>query len=130
MPHSPSPEPHIRRLHMRRLTITLILLTAAFVSAQEKAAPRKAVVGAPQTARQALIEMLTTKSDKVFEKHLPDALLVRLEALKSKDPKTGQTSSPMKTANTAVVTSKDAHFFAAGPTFVTMMEPKTGQRFD
>src|SRR5438874_1170455 len=61
MPHSPSPEPHIRRSHMRRLTITLILLTAAtLVSAQDKAAPRKAVA-APQTARQALIEMLIPK---------------------------------------------------------------------
>jgi hypothetical protein len=115
---------------MRRLTLILALLTATLMSAQDKAAPKKAVVGAPQTARQALIEMLTTKSDKVFEKHLPDALLVRLEAMKSKDPKTGQTSSPMKTANTAIVTSKDAHFFAAGPTFVSMIEPKTGQRVD
>jgi hypothetical protein len=114
---------------MRRLTITLILLTA-LMSAQDKAAPKKAVVGAPQTARQALIEMLTTKSDKVFERHLPEALLVRLEAMKSKDPKTGQTSSPMKTSNTAIVNSKDAHFFPAGPTFVTVTEPRSGQRID
>jgi hypothetical protein len=112
---------------MRRLIITLALL-AATVFAQ-KAAPKKAVV-TPQTPRQALIEMLTTKSDKVFEAHLPDALLVRLEGLKSKDAKTGKTSSPVKTANTAVVDSKDAHFFATGPTFLIFTSPKTMQKIE
>ncbi|MBI2679232.1 MAG: hypothetical protein HYX28_10675 [Candidatus Koribacter versatilis] len=113
---------------MRRI-VTILALLSTIAFAQQKAAPKKAVA-TPQTARQALIEMLTTKSDKVFERHLPDALLVRVEAMKSKDPKTGQSSSPMKTSNTAIVNSKDAHFFPAGPTFVTFTEPKTAQRID
>ncbi|MDP9269200.1 MAG: hypothetical protein M3P27_12865 [Acidobacteriota bacterium] len=115
---------------MRRLAIVLALLTAGSLAfAQQKVAPKKAVA-TPQTARQALIEMLTAKSDKAFEKHLPEALLVRLEGFKSKDAKTGQTSSPMKTANTALVTSKDVRFFPAGPTFLTYIEPKTAQKIE
>ena len=113
---------------MRRLGIVIVLLAAA-TFAQQKAAPKKAVA-TPQTARQALIEMLTTKSDKTFEKHLPEALLVRMEPFKSKDAKTGKSSSPMKTANSAIVSGKDVHFFPTGTTFVSYTEPKTGQKID
>jgi hypothetical protein len=113
----------------RRLFLTLALLAAGTFALAQKAAPKKAVA-MPQTPRQALIEMLTTKSDKIFEAHLPDALLVRLEGLKSKDARTGKTSSPVKTANTAVVDSKDAHFFPTGPTFLVFNSPKTMQKVE
>ena len=113
---------------MRRLVIVIVLLSAT-TFAQQSAAPKKAVA-TPQTARQALIEMLTTKSDKVFEKHLPEALLVRMEPFKSKDAKTGKTTSPMKTANSAIVSGKDVRFFPTGTTFLTYTEPKTGQKID
>jgi hypothetical protein len=112
---------------MRRLILTVALLTASAFA--QKAVAKKAVA-TPQTPRQALIEMLTTKSDKTFEAHLPDALLIRLEGLKSKDAKTGKTSTPVKTANTAVVDSKDAHFFATGPTFLIFNSPKTMQKIE
>src|SRR3954471_1528850 len=127
MRHSPSPESHIRSSHMRRFFIALTLLTATAFAQQ--AAPKKAVA-TPQTARQALIEMLTTKSDKTFEKHLPEAILTRMEAFKSKDANTGKTSSPVKTANTAIVSGKEVHFYPTGTTFVTYTEPKTGQKID
>lgn len=102
----------------RRLVLAALAL-AAFAAAQT---PKQ--VSAPQTARQALIEMLTTRSDTVFAAHLPDALNVRLEALKSKDPKTGKESTPVRTSNEAIVDTKDAHLFDAGSTFLVYTSPK------
>jgi hypothetical protein len=102
----------------RRLIIAVLAL-AAVAAAQ---APKK--VSAPQTARQALIEMLTTKSDTVFASHLPEALNTRLESFKSKDAKTGKESTPVRTSNESIVDSKDAHLFPTGATFLVYTSPK------
>lgn len=104
---------------MTRRLVIVVLALAAIVAAQ---APKK--VSAPQTARQALIEMLTTKTDTVFASHLPDALYIRLEAMKSTDPKTGAQSTPVRTSNKAIVDTKDAHLFETGPTFLVYTSPK------
>jgi hypothetical protein len=112
---------------MRRL-LTVLALFATAASAQTL--QKRPAVSTPQTARQALIELLTTKSDKVFEAHLPEALLVRLDQFKSKDAKTGKTSSPVKSSNTALVDSKEVQFFPTGSTLLVYTAAKTGQKIE
>lgn len=109
---------------------TLLAVLALAVAASAQTLQKRAATSASQSPRQALIEMLTTKSDKVFEKHLPDALLTRLNTMKSTDKKTGKSSSPLKTSNSSIVASQDVHFFDAGPTFLVYTAPKSAQKIE
>ncbi len=105
---------------MTRRLVAVMLALAAVAFAQTPATKP----ASPQSARQALIEMLTTKSDTVFSSHLPDALNTRLELMKSKDAKTGKESTPVRTSNEAIVNTKDAQIYDAGSTFLVYTSPK------
>ena len=104
---------------MFRRMIVFALLVASAYSQDLKTRPSTG--GAPQTARQALIEILTTSNEKVMKRHLPEALVTRLDAL-----------TPQKTTTkpAAMVSSKDTQFFDSGPVFATYMPPKADQKLE
>ena len=76
---------------------------------------------ATQTARQALIEMLTSSNEKTVQRHLPEALLTRLNAYKPKDA---------KPSNKAMLEGKDCQLFESGPVFLVYQPPKAEQKIE
>ena len=108
---------------MSRRIVIVILTLAVAASAQTL---QKRAAAAPQTARQALIELLTARTDAAFERHLPEALLTRIKAMAPAPAKGAQP----KTAGGPLAASKDVHFFDSGSTFAVYNAPKGGDRVE
>ncbi len=106
----------------RRLAISVVAL-AVISSAQSL---QKRTAPAPQTARQALIELLTAKTDAAFERHLPEALLTRVKAM---EPAPQKGAKPKSTGG-PLAASKDVHFFDTGSLFATFIPPTGGDRVE
>ena len=105
----------------RHLVVWGLLVSAA--SSQELKA-RADTPAVPQTARQALIEMLTSSNEKKVERHLPEALLTRLNSMKPKDAKASKSSQK------AILDPQQFQIFESGPVFLVYMPPKAEQRVE
>lgn len=103
----------------RRFVVFALLASAAYCQELKGRAGTPAV---PQTARQALIEMLTSSNEKKVERHLPEALLTRLNSMKPKDAKA--------TKSKAILDPKEFQIFESGPVFVVYMPPKAEQKVE
>lgn len=103
---------------MRRLLSvgTALLLSSAWAGAQD----------APQTPRQALMEMLFSKEPGTFMKHLPSVTRAALE-------KSGTQSNLQPYAmftSQLQAQGKSFQTFETGPVLVATADPKTGQKFE
>jgi hypothetical protein len=109
---------------MKRLVIPIFVLAfAATAQAQSSEA------AAPQTARQALIEMLFSKNPGTFMKHLPAATLAAIA--KSGALTTLQGYSMLATHFQKDQTQeKSFQTFEAGPVLVTGVNQQTGDKYD
>lgn len=102
------------------LNVYLVLLFTSLSAAQQPA---------PQTARQALVEMFFSRTPGTFEKHLPRATRAAL-------PKAGTTSGPSLLTGFSLLTSQMAargqqlQTFEAGPTLVLLEDPQTHSKFE
>lgn len=97
---------------------TLLILLTGHSRAEETSTP-------PQTARQALMEMLFSKTKGTFWKHLPEATRTALE--KSGAVATLHQYSAMATR---VQSSQNIQTFETGPVVVAGVDPKTGNKFE
>ena len=107
---------------MRRLERLLISL--AFATAAAAQSPISA--NAAQTARQALLEMLFSKTPGTFAKHLPSITLNTLE-------KSGASASLQQYASLAgqfQSKGKGIETFETGRILLTADDPRTGQKFE
>ena len=97
----------------------VILFTSLSVGAQ----------AAPQTARQALLEMLFSKTPGSFEKHLP-------RATRSALPRAGTTPGTSLLSGLSLLTGQMAaraqqlQTFEAGPTLVLIEDPRAHNKFE
>ena len=104
-----------------RLAVSLALLCAVNTWAQQTAAP--------QTARQALLEMFFSKTPGTFEKHLPQATRVAMR-------KAGTTSRASLLSGLSAMTSQitargqQLQTFDAGPTLVMIEDAQTHSKFE
>src|ERR1700689_3234739 len=107
---------------MRKFRSLLILsaLASPLARAQSSAIP------APQTARQALMEMFSLKTPGTFVKHLPAAFLSALE--KSAALETFAQDSMLTTQFPS--TGSQLETFETGPVLLTSLDPKTGQKVE
>jgi hypothetical protein len=113
----------VRRTVMTKLAMVVLLsgLSCCVLLAQQDAAP------APQqTARQALLEMIFSKTPGTLLKHLPQATLAALE--KSGALKTMQQYASFTSQIQAQ--GKNYETFETGPILVSSTDPKTGQKGD
>lgn len=96
----------------------LLILLVSHSRAEEPSAP-------PQTARQALIEMLFSKTKGTFWKHLPEATRTAFE-------KSGAVAAfhQYSAMATQVQSSQNLQTFESGPVMVSGVDPKTGNKFD
>jgi hypothetical protein len=84
---------------------------------------------APQTARQALLEMFFSKTPGTFEKHLPQATRAALR-------KAGTTSSASMLSGFSALTAQlsargqQLQTFEAGPTLVLVEDPQAHSKFE
>jgi type IV pilus assembly protein PilA len=105
---------------MRKVIVcfTLLTLLANHSRAQETSAP-------PQTARQALMEMLFSKTKGTFWKHLPEATRAAFE-------KSGAVAAfhQYSTMVTQVQSSQNMQTFETGAVMVAGEDPKTGNKFE
>ncbi len=106
---------------MRRIVVSLgvAILWAISSWAQQSAA-------APQTARQALIEMFFSKTPGTFVKHLPIATRTALE-------KAGELATLQQYSVLASQLQTQGHTlktFESGPVLLTGEDPNTGQKVD
>lgn len=113
----------VRRTVMRKLGTIIVLsaLSCSVLFAQQAAAP-----ASPQTARQALLEMIFSTTPGTLLKHLPQATLAALEksgALATMQQYAAFTSQ-MQTVG------KNYHSFETGPILISGTDPKTGQKGD
>jgi len=103
--------------------VVAVALTVVSTSLSAGAQP------APQTARQALLEMFFSKTPGTFEKHLPQATRAALR-------KAGTASSaPMLGGFSAMTGQLTAHgqqlqTFEAGPTLMLIEDPQTHSKFE
>ncbi|MGB7820846.1 MAG: hypothetical protein WBL22_01520 [Candidatus Sulfotelmatobacter sp.] len=107
---------------MRKLATLLILSALATASAWAQSSE----IPAPQTARQALMEMFSIKTSGTFVKHLPVATLSALEtsgALKTLQQYSMLTSQFHTTGN-------QIETFETGPVLLATDDPKTGQKVE
>ena len=107
---------------MRKFATLFILSTVAIASAGALVSQ----TSAPQTARQALIEMFSTKGSGTFVKHLPAATLSALEksgALNALQQYSMIASQFHKTGN-------QLETFETGSILLANDDPKTGQRVE
>ena len=107
---------------MRKFAILLIIpaLASPLARAQSSAIP------APQTARQALMEMFSLKSQGTFVKHLPVATLTALE--KSGALQTLQQYSMLTTQFHS--NGNQLETFETGAVLLTSVDPKTSQKVE
>lgn len=106
---------------MRRILAALCLAIslAGAASAQD-------IAGAPQTARQALIEMFFSKSSGTFVKHLPSATRAALE-------KAGQIAALQQysvMASQLQTQGQNVKTFETGSVLLSAENPKTEQKFE
>ena len=104
----------------------VILIACAFVLIF--ASPSASAQPAPQTARQALLEMFFSKTPGTFEKHLPQATRAALH-------QAGTSSASMLGGFSALTNQLTAHgqqlqTFEAGPTLVLIEDPQTHSKFE
>src|SRR5208283_2591023 len=107
---------------MRKLAILLTFSALATAAA----ASQSIVVHAPQTARQALMEMFSLKASGTFVKHLPAATVSALEksgALKTLQQYSMLTSQFHSTGNSLET-------FDAGSVLLASTDPKTNQKVE
>jgi hypothetical protein len=97
---------------------TLLILLASHSPAQETSA-------SPQNARQALMEMLFSKTNGTFWKHLPEATRGALE-------KSGAVAAfhQYSMMMTQVQSTQKIQTFETGPVMVAGEDPKTGNKFE
>lgn len=97
---------------------TLLILLVSHSLAQDASAP-------PQTARQALLEMLFSKTKGTFWKHLPEATRAALE-------KSGAVAAfhQYSMMATQMQSSQSIQTFETGPVMVAGEDPKTGNKFE
>jgi type IV pilus assembly protein PilA len=100
------------------MCLTLLILLSTNTRAQETSTT-------PQTARQALMEMLFSKTKGTFWKHLPEATRAALE--KSGAIEAFHQYSAMVTQ---VQTGQNIQTFETGPVMVSGVDPKTGNKFE
>jgi hypothetical protein len=98
--------------------LTLLIFLVGHSLAQETSTP-------PQTARQALMEMLFSKTKGTFWKHLPEVTRAALE--KSGAVEAFHQYSAMVTQ---VQTGQNIQTFETGPVMVSGVDPKTGNKFE
>lgn len=98
--------------------LTLLILMASHSPAQESSA-------SPQNARQALMEMLFSKTNGTFWKHLPEATRAALE-------KSGAVTAfhQYSTMMAQAQRSQNIQTFETGPVMVEGEDPKTGSKFE
>jgi len=84
---------------------------------------------APQTARQALLEMFFSKTPGTFEKHLPQATRA---ALRKANPASGASMLIGLSAITSQINARGQQLqtFEAGPTLVLIEDPKAHSKFE
>lgn len=105
------------------LNVFLLLVTPLFTGTYADAQP------APQTARQALLEMFFGKTPGTFEKHLPQATRMAMR-------KAGTASSTSMLSGFSALTSQLAasgqqvQTFEAGPTLMTIENAQTHTKFE
>src|SRR5450631_2075093 len=110
---------------MRR--VILLLSVASLCSGSLGAQPTAAAPqAAPQTARQALMEMFFSKTPGTFAKHLPKATLTALE--KSGALASLQMYSAM--ANQLQTQGQNMQTFETGSVLLSAEDPKTGQKVE
>lgn len=107
---------------MRKFATLLVLamIASPMARAQSSAIP------SPQTARQALMEMFSLKSQGTFVRHLPAATLTALEkagALNALQQYSMLTSQFHSTGN-------QLETFETGPVLLTSVDPKTSQKVE
>jgi hypothetical protein len=107
---------------MRKVRSLLILSALAFPLARAQSS----AIPAPQTARQALMEMFSLKTPGTFVKHLPAATFSALE--NSGALETLQQYSMLTTQFHS--TGNQLETFETGPVLLTSLDPKTGQRVE
>ncbi len=105
---------------MRRIGIRLTVAILCASTALAQQAP------APQTARQALIEMFFSKTSGTFVKHIPDATRAALE--KAGAPTLLQQYSAM--AIQLESQGKGVQTFETGSVLLATEDPKTGQKVE
>jgi hypothetical protein len=98
--------------------LTLLILLASHSPAQETAS-------SPQNARQALMEMLFSKTNGTFWKHLPEATRTALE-------NSGAVAAfhQYSTMMAQVQSTQKLQTFETGPVMVAGEDPKTGNKFE
>lgn len=98
--------------------LTLLILLTSHSRAEETSTP-------PQNARQALIEMLFSKTNGTFWKHLPEATRAALE-------KSGAVAAfhQYSMMATQVQSSQKIQTFETGAVMVAGEDPKTGNKFE
>ena len=101
----------------------LLLSTSLFATPSDSAQP------APQTARQALLEMFFSKTPGTFESHLPQATRAALR-------KAGTTSGASMLSGFSMLTGQlnsrgqQLQTFEAGPTLVLLENPDAHSKFE
>lgn len=108
-----------------RITIASLLILSAVAAAAQAQSPD---TKAPQTARQALMEMFSLKTSGTFVRHLPAATLAALE-------KSGalQTLQQYSTLTSQLHTSGDQNHvetFETGSILLATNDPKTGKKVE
>jgi type IV pilus assembly protein PilA len=98
---------------------TLVMVWASGSWAQESSTP-------PQTARQALMEMLFSKTKGTFWKHLPEATRTALE--KSGEVAAFHQYSAMMTE--VQTQTQNVRTFETGPLMLSGQDPKTGNKYE
>jgi hypothetical protein len=107
---------------MRRLAAVILLMALCSACLW----PKTATQGAPQTARQALMEMFFSKEPGTFLKHLPAVTRSTLEQsgalanMKQYSLLAGQFQAQRQNFQT----------FEAGPVLFSFADPKTGQKYE
>ncbi|MGA7905835.1 MAG: hypothetical protein WCA16_00410 [Candidatus Sulfotelmatobacter sp.] len=113
----------VRRIVMKKLAIVLAFsgLSCSVLCGQQATAP-----AAPQTARQALLEMFFSKTPGTLVKHLPEVTRAALD--KSGALTTMQEYSVL--ASQFQAQGKNFQTFETGSIVLATDDPKTGQKFE
>jgi hypothetical protein len=110
---------------MHKRTVCLTLLTTMLLAGGTSHAWAQDSSSAPQTARQALLEMFFSKTQGTFWKHLPEATRTALE-------KSGAVTAfhQYSAMVTQVQSAQKLQTFETGPVMVAGEDPKTGNKFE
>jgi len=108
------------------ISFALALLVSSSVGTQVGAQTAPSQAAPPQTARQALIEMLFGEAPDHFEKHLPDVTHQTLDKLRRKNGQDLPRIISLLAARPRAGGGK-LETFDTGPTFLSATEPPYGQ---